>query len=400
MTTIPHRGHHRPGHGHPHDRAPGRPPATTSWSCGTPCTRRRALARRRSATWRARRTSSPGDPVPEIDALLPHLADGAARAAGERGGVLVIAVGYHRVPGRRRPLARRAPRTSRSWTLPVSGGEAGAVRADCPGGGGEARRPWPSRCWPRAGRPVHLGPLGAGQVAKACDRLIARRSWPSRRRPVVAERGAGPGRRLLGADAGSAGCRGHGGQDPKLVAHDYAVSARAAFVQGRLRLPRRRPRHRHRLRPGRAPARRRQHLVDAGLGGQELGGVARRRGWPSAGDRRDAAAPPPESSGTARTVPEDQIRPAHLLDAGRRAGPDRGRTVSNPEKNPQPTVCRPEPAPARGGLRSRVVVAEREDSRGRSSNPGTCPSGGPRGMTVRRTLPAEGPLADRRLVLP
>ena len=35
--------------------------------------------------------------------------------------------------------------------------------------------------------------------------------------------------------------------------------------------------------------------------------------------------------------------------------------MSNPEKDPQPTVCRPGAAPTRGGLRSGVVVADGEN---------------------------------------
>lgn len=61
--------------------------------------------------------------------------------------------------------------------------------------------------------------------------------------------------------------------------------------------------------------------------------------------------------------------------------------MSNPEKDPQPTVCRPGPAPARGGLRSGVVVADGENGPVEILEPRDVPLGGPRGMTVRRTLP-------------
>ena len=64
--------------------------------------------------------------------------------------------------------------------------------------------------------------------------------------------------------------------------------------------------------------------------------------------------------------------------------------MSNPEKDPQPTVCRPEPAPARGGLRSGVVVADGENGPVEILEPRDVPLGGPRGMTVRRTLPQKG----------
>ncbi|WP_112234435.1 MULTISPECIES: pirin family protein [Kocuria] len=64
--------------------------------------------------------------------------------------------------------------------------------------------------------------------------------------------------------------------------------------------------------------------------------------------------------------------------------------MSNPEKNPQPTVCRPGAAPVRGGLRSGVVVVDGQDGPVEILEPRDVPLGGPRGMTVRRTLPQKG----------
>lgn len=63
--------------------------------------------------------------------------------------------------------------------------------------------------------------------------------------------------------------------------------------------------------------------------------------------------------------------------------------MTNPEKNPQPTVCtnHPDRSAAGTGLSNGVAVAAGENGPVEILEPRAVPLGGPRGMTVQRTLP-------------
>lgn len=245
--------------------------------------------------------------APEIDALLPHLADGAAERDRERGGV-VIAIGSTVSPDDVTRWHREHP----DLTLvdaPVSGGEAGAVRGELSIMVGGA----PSEVTPvldvlaACGRPVHLGPLGAGQVAKACNQLIcAAEIVALAEASVVAERAGLDLAELLELmQGGYAGSVVMADKTPKLVAHDYSVSARAAFVHkdvsAYLDAARVTGTASVLGRPLRDAAR---HLVDAGLGEQDSAvfqqWVAQR------GSGEDRASSPPDPTATAPAVPVDR----------------------------------------------------------------------------------------------
>lgn len=119
---------------------------------------------------------------------------------------------------------------------PVSGGEVGARRGDLSimvGGDDDEAVAVTAGVLESCGRPVHLGPLGAEQVAKACNQLIcAAEIVALSEASVVAERAGLDLAQLLDLMRGGyAGSVIMDDKAPKLVAHDYTVSARAAFVR-------------------------------------------------------------------------------------------------------------------------------------------------------------------------
>lgn len=170
----------------------------------------------------------------EIDALLPHLAEGVAeRDPGYGRSAVVI-------------CSTVSPEDVARWhaehpllTLvdaPVSGGEAGARRGDLSimvGGDDDEAVAVTAGVLESCGRPVHLGPLGSGQVAKACNQLIcAAEIVALSEASVVAERAGLDLARLLELlRGGYAGSVIMDDKAPRLVARDYTVSARAAFVR-------------------------------------------------------------------------------------------------------------------------------------------------------------------------
>ncbi|CAL8900234.1 NAD(P)-dependent oxidoreductase [Kocuria varians] len=169
----------------------------------------------------------------EIDALLPHLAEGVTERDPAYGRIAVVV------------SSTVSPEDVARWhaeyplltfvDAPVSGGEAGAVRGDLSimVGGDDAEAVGVTlgvlEC---CGRPVHLGPLGAGQVAKACNQLIcAAEIVALSEASVVAERAGLDLAELLELmQRGYAGSVVMADKTPKLVAHDYTTSARASFV--------------------------------------------------------------------------------------------------------------------------------------------------------------------------
>ena len=172
--------------------------------------------------------------APEIDALLPHLAEGAQQRAGERGGERGVVVVCSTVSPEDVARWHREYPELALVDAPVSGGEAGAVRGDLSimvGGADEDVAPV-LEVLAACGRPVHLGPLRAGQVAKACNQLLcAAQIVALSEATVVAERAGLDLAQLLDLlQGGYAGSVIMADKAPKLTAHDYSVSAQAAFV--------------------------------------------------------------------------------------------------------------------------------------------------------------------------
>ena len=170
--------------------------------------------------------------APEIDGVLDELVEGAReRDADHDRLVLTISSTVSPVD-----ITRWHRDTSgvEFVDAPISGGEAGAIRGDLSVmvGGDDAAAGLLSDVLSSCGRPVHLGPLGAGQVAKACNQLIcAAEIVAISEASVVAERaGLDLGTLLELLQGGYAGSTILADKTPKLVAHDYSVSAQAAFV--------------------------------------------------------------------------------------------------------------------------------------------------------------------------
>ncbi|PPF72287.1 NAD(P)-dependent oxidoreductase [Pseudoclavibacter sp. Z016] len=111
--------------------------------------------------------------LPELEAVLAG-DDGLLAGAGE----LLIMVGSTVSPTGLRGLAERLTIETegrvRVIDSPVSGGEDGAKAGTLSImlGGGDDEVATATSILNACGRPVHLGPLGAGEVAKACNQMI------------------------------------------------------------------------------------------------------------------------------------------------------------------------------------------------------------------------------------
>lgn len=114
---------------------------------------------------------------------------------------------------------------------PVSGGEVGAKAGTLSlmVGGAEDDVDLALPMLQRLGRPVHLGPLGAGQVAKACNQLICAATIASiAEASVVAERaGLDVGQLFDLLSGGYAGSKIMEDKGPRYAAKDYSVSGAA-----------------------------------------------------------------------------------------------------------------------------------------------------------------------------
>ncbi|MFP5417307.1 MAG: NAD(P)-dependent oxidoreductase [Actinomycetes bacterium] len=177
--------------------------------------------------------------LPQLEALLEGPDGLWAGVTSE----LVLVVASTVSPAGVRSFAERAKAASggrvRVVDAPVSGGEVKAVDGTLSimvgGADADVARAWPvlSAC----GTPTHLGPLGAGQVAKACNQLI-----------VAAEVAALAEASLLARDAGidlatlfdvlSRGLASSAVLDQKrdkLTHADYTVSGPARFMAKDLR---------------------------------------------------------------------------------------------------------------------------------------------------------------------
>ena len=133
-----------------------------------------------------------------------------------------------------RDLADRAEGGLAVVDAPVSGGVEGAAEGTLSimvgGGDDDVARVLP---WLEAlGSPVHLGPVGAGQVAKACNQLIvAATTVALGEASVIAERaGLDLGRLLDLLGGGYAGSRILEVKKSRLVAHDHTPASPARFM--------------------------------------------------------------------------------------------------------------------------------------------------------------------------
>jgi 2-hydroxy-3-oxopropionate reductase len=117
---------------------------------------------------------------------------------------------------------------------PVSGGEEGAIAGTLSimvgGAGPDVVRAWPAL--QAMGRPAHLGPTGAGQVAKACNQMIVAATLLALGESVVVARRSGLDidalLELLGG--GLAGSRVLETKRRRLVERDYRRSGPARFM--------------------------------------------------------------------------------------------------------------------------------------------------------------------------
>lgn len=198
-----------------------------------------AQGARRAATGRELAASS--DVILAMLPDLPQLEDALAGDDGMLAGVaapLLLMIGSTSSPPAVRELGARLKRETeglvRVIDCPVSGGEdgarAGALSIMLGGDGPDAEVA--SRVLSACGHPVHLGPLGAGQVAKACNQLVVASTMLAlAEATVLAERsGIGPDVlwELLGR--GYAGGNLLRSRRDKLVSRDYSPSGIARYM--------------------------------------------------------------------------------------------------------------------------------------------------------------------------
>ncbi len=172
--------------------------------------------------------------LPEVDAVLDG-PDGILAAAPRD---LVLVVSSTSSPDGVRALARRlAERTDEAVRVvdaPVSGGtdgaEAGTLSIMIGGAEPDVTRVLPLLA--ACGRPVHLGPLGAGQVAKACNQMIvAATILALGEAAVLADRSGLDLPVLFDLLAGGyAGSRILSTRGERLVAEDYSPSGPARYM--------------------------------------------------------------------------------------------------------------------------------------------------------------------------
>jgi 2-hydroxy-3-oxopropionate reductase len=164
---------------------------------GTPMAHRLIRARGRLAIWSraprpdlvdvgARAAGTPRELAAQSDAvlvMLPDLPDLEKLLDGDDGllagaGDLLLLIGSTSSPTGVRAIAERLHRQSggrvRVVDCPVSGGVDGASAGTLSImlGGTDADAALAAQILSPCGTPVHLGPLGAGEVAKACNQLV------------------------------------------------------------------------------------------------------------------------------------------------------------------------------------------------------------------------------------
>lgn len=172
--------------------------------------------------------------LPDLEPLLDG-DDGILAGAGD---LLLLIGSTSSAPGVRE-LAARLPDRIRVVDCPVSGGEDGATAGTLSImlGGSDADAALAAAVLAPCGTPVHLGPLGAGEVAKACNQLVvASTILALGEASVIAERSGidlDALWRLLGG--GYAGSRLLESRREKLVMGDDAPSGVARYMVKDLR---------------------------------------------------------------------------------------------------------------------------------------------------------------------
>jgi 2-hydroxy-3-oxopropionate reductase len=177
--------------------------------------------------------------LPEVEAVL-YGADGIL--AGSQGD-LVLVICSTSSPTGVRTLAKRLHEDSdgriQVVDAPVSGGEDGATAGTLSimVGGDSEPVVAATLILTACGRPVHLGPLGAGQVAKACNQMIvAATVLALGEAAVLADRsGIDVGQLFELFGGGYAASRILETRGPRMVAEDYTPSGVAKYLLKDLR---------------------------------------------------------------------------------------------------------------------------------------------------------------------
>ena len=177
--------------------------------------------------------------LPEVEAVL-YGEDGIL--AGNSGDLILVICSTSSPTGVRALAVRLHEDTDgriRVVDAPVSGGEEGATAGTLSimvGGDTEVVAAATS-VLTACGRPVHLGPLGAGQVAKACNQMIvAATVLALGEAAVLADRSGIDVRQLFELFGGGyAASRILETRGPRMVAEDYAPSGAAKYLLKDLR---------------------------------------------------------------------------------------------------------------------------------------------------------------------
>ncbi|MDM4762798.1 NAD(P)-dependent oxidoreductase [Galbitalea sp. SE-J8] len=179
--------------------------------------------------------------LPQVRAVLDG-DDGILASTGAH--PLLLVIGSTSDPDGVRALARETDeRTAgriRLIDAPVSGGEEGARDASLAvfvgGADDDVERAWP--VLRAVGHPEHLGPLGAGQIAKACNQLIvAATIMALGEAAVLAERGGLDVETLFALlGRGYAGSRVLATRGARMAERDYRPSGAAVYLRKDLRI--------------------------------------------------------------------------------------------------------------------------------------------------------------------
>ena len=172
--------------------------------------------------------------LPELESLLEG-EDGLLADAGE---LLILIGSTSSAPGVRALAERLHARSDgrvRVVDCPVSGGEDGARAGTLSimlGGDDESDVALASEVLSAAGTPVHLGPLGAGEVAKACNQLeVSATILALGEATVLAERsGLDLDRMWMLLSGGYAGSRLLDSRREKLISGDDSPSGMAKYM--------------------------------------------------------------------------------------------------------------------------------------------------------------------------
>lgn len=171
--------------------------------------------------------------LPDLPQLEEVLADGLLDAAGADDRPVTLVICSTSSPSGVRDLAERLePRGIAVVDAPVSGGERKAIDGSLAimvGGDDDVARVLP--VLRACGTPVHLGPLGSGEVAKACNQMIVSATTTALvEAAVLAERSGLDVAALFDLlGGGLAGSEVMRQKAAKLVAHDHSVSGPAKY---------------------------------------------------------------------------------------------------------------------------------------------------------------------------